>query len=115
VTPLELSEAKTRVAGRMVMAVQTIGAQAGYRVEGVLNDYPIDYYDKYPARIAQVSAEEIRAVMKKYVDDERMTIVVVAPAAAVRSQLEKLGDVEVVPMPAKRNGIAATQPAKKAA
>jgi zinc protease len=117
VTPAELAESKTRVAGGMVMAVQTIGQQAGYRVDGILNGYPIDYYDKYPGRIAEVSAPQVRAVMNKYVRDGEMTIVVVAPAAQVQKQLETLGQVEVRPMPAKR--AAATQPAtaplKKAA
>ena len=40
----------------------------------------------------------------KYVKDGEMVIVVVAPAEAVKSQLEKLGPVEVRPMPAKREG-----------
>ena len=115
VTKEELAEAKMRVSGSMVMAVQTIQQQAGYRVEGVLNDYPIDYYDKYPQRIAQVSAEQVREVMNKYVKDDAMTIIVVAPATLVQAQLEKLGKVEVVPMPSKRNVAATTQPLKKAA
>jgi hypothetical protein len=42
-------------------------------------------------------------VLGKYVKDDRMSITVVAPAEAVKSQLEKLGKVEVVPMPAKRD------------
>jgi zinc protease len=117
VTADELNEAKSRVAGGMVMAVQTIGQQAGYRADGILNDYPIDYYDKYPQRINEVKADEVREVMKKYVIDDAMTIVVVAPAEQVKKQLEKLGPVEVVPMPAKRNGAAAagatTRPAEK--
>ena len=37
-----------------------------------------------------------------------MTIVVVAPADATRQQLEALGEVKVVPMPARRG--AATEP-----
>jgi predicted Zn-dependent peptidase len=115
VTDAELAEAKTRVAGGMVMAVQTIGQQAGYRSDGILNEYPIDYYDKYPARIGEVKADEVRDVMKKYVLDDAMTIVVVAPAEQVKPQLERLGKVEVVPMPAKRTNAAAatTKPADR--
>ena len=63
------------VAGQMVMKVQTIGQQAEYRVDGILNNYPIDYYDKYPARLSQVNAEQVRAVMNKYVSTGEMTIV----------------------------------------
>ncbi|MEA2708648.1 MAG: zinc protease [Phycisphaerales bacterium] len=107
VTDTELAEAKMRTAGGMVMAVQTIAEQAGYRVDGILNDYPIDYYDKYAQRIGEVAADEVREVMNKYVKDDAMTIVVVAPAEQVKKQLERIAPVEVVPMPAKRDGAAA--------
>ena len=51
--PKELAEAQMRVAGSMVMGMQTIQQQAGYRVDAILNGYPIDYYDVYPQKIAQ--------------------------------------------------------------
>ena len=104
VTADELAEAQQRVAGGMVMSMQTIGQQASYRVDALLNGYPIDYYDKYPQRIAQVSTDQVRQVMTEYVKDGQMVIVVVAPADAVKAQLERLGEVEVVPMPALREG-----------
>ena len=49
--------------------------------------------------------------MKKYVHDDQMTIIVVAPAAAVKDQLQKLAEVEVIPMPSRRG--ATTQPTTK--
>ena len=104
VTDQELAEAKMRVAGGMVMKVQTIGQQADYRVEGILNDYPIDYYDTYPRKIDAVTAGQIQDVMNKYVKDGEMVIVVVGPAESVKDQLKRVGEVEVVPMPAKREG-----------
>jgi zinc protease len=104
---VELSEAQQRVAGGMVMGMQTISQQAGYRVDGILNNYPIDYYDKYPQRIAEVKADQVQQVMRKYVKEGEMAIVVVAPAEAVKEQLKRLGEVEVVPMPAEREGGAA--------
>jgi len=111
-SPDELKDAKLRVAGSMVMNMQLIRQQADMRLEGILNDYPADYYDKLPSRLAQVTGEEVRQVMDKYVDSPEMTIVVVAPAAAVKEQLEKrFGPVEVVPMPAQRG--ATTTPATK--
>ncbi len=113
VTDAELTESKLRVAGSMVMGMQTIEAQAGTRLEGILNDYPIDYYDQYPARLAKVNAAQVKAVMDKYVKPDAFTIVVVAPAALVKSSLEKLGAVEVRPMPAARG--AATTPTTKPA
>jgi zinc protease len=104
VTPEEMAMAKTRVAGAMLMGMQTIQQQAGYRVDGILNNYPIDYFDNYPAKIAAVTNEQVREIANKYIHDGQMTIVVVAPAEQVKEQLKRLGEVEVIPMPAKREG-----------
>lgn len=97
----ELTEAKLRVAGGMLMQTQTIQQQAGRRLDVVLNGYPLDYYDVYPARIAKVTAAEIQAVAGKYIKDDQMTIVVVAPAEVVKEPLSRLGEVIVKPMPLK--------------
>jgi predicted Zn-dependent peptidase len=86
----------------MVMDMQTAQQQAGRRGEIVLNDYPLDYYDKLPENLMAVTGDTLRAVVSKYVKPDEMTIVVVAPAAAVKDQLDKLGTVEVRPMPLKR-------------
>jgi zinc protease len=101
VTDAELADAKRRVAGRMVMQMQTIDQQADRRLEGILNDYPADYYDHYAQRVAAVTADQIRETMQKYVDPAVMQIVVVAPAAGSTEALSRLGDVKVKPMPGK--------------
>jgi zinc protease len=92
----ELADTKFRVAGQLLMAMETISDQAQRRVDGILNGYPIDYYDKYAERIGHVTAEQVQGVMNKYVDDKRMAIVVVAPADKVKDQLDKLGTVQVI-------------------
>jgi zinc protease len=103
ITDQELADAKLRVAGSMVMGMQTVAQQAGYRVEGILNGYPIDYYDQYPARIGQVTRDQVRQVMDEFVRPDRMVVVVVAPAAEVKEQLAPLGEVKVIPMPGRRS------------
>lgn len=102
VEPQELLDARSRVAGDMLMETQTIAQQAGRRSDQILNDYPIDYYDKYPERIGQVTARQVRDVMNTYVKDDKFAIIVVAPAEQVKEQLKRLGDVKVVPMPLKK-------------
>lgn len=101
ITDAELSESKNRVAGQLVLETQTIQQQAGRRVDTILNGFPVDYYDNYAQRIAEVTADQVRAVMNKYVSDEKFNIVVVAPAEKVKAQLESLGEVTVVDMPLK--------------
>jgi zinc protease len=99
----ELDEAKRRVCGGMVMSMQTIGQQASMRLDGLLNGYPVDYFDVYPQHINAVTVDQVRAVMSRYVNDNAMTIVVAAPASIVKPQLEKLGNVTEVPMPLARD------------
>lgn len=101
ITDAELTESKNRVAGQMVLETQTIQQQAGRRVDTILNGYPVDYYDHYAERIAQVSAEQVREVMNKYLDNEKFSIVVVGPVEKVKPQLDSLGEVTVVDMPLK--------------
>jgi predicted Zn-dependent peptidase len=81
------------------MSMETIRDQADRRIDGMLNGYPIDYYDKYPERIAPITAEQVQSLMNKYADESRMAIAVVAPADKVKAQLEKLGSVTVLPAP----------------
>lgn len=116
VTEQELKSAQTRVAGGMLMQLQTIAQQAQYRVDGILNGYPIDYYDKYPERIAQITAEQVREVMQKYIDTQKLSVLIVAPASAVSEKMKQIGEVDVKPMPTKRDAPAhapASQPAAK--
>ena len=99
VTDDELNDAKRRVAGAMLMQMQTVEQQAGRRLEGILNGYPADYWDKFPQRVAKVTADQIREVMQKYVDTSKMRVVVVAPAEASRSKLGALGELKEQKMP----------------
>lgn len=103
VTATELSEVKTRTTGGMVMETQTIAQQAGRRLDQILNGYPIDYWDQYPQKLSAVTVEQVRSIMNDFVVDDRMVIVVVGPASVVKTQLEKLGKVDVVPLPLKRD------------
>jgi predicted Zn-dependent peptidase len=48
------------------------------------------------SRLAAVSASQIRAAAARWLDPERMAVVVVGPAASLRAALEPLGQVEVV-------------------
>ena len=95
----ELAEAQRRVAGMMVLDTQTVGQQAGRRVETILNGYPVDYYDHYPQRIARVTTDEVRQVLNTYFVNDKVNIVVVGPAEQIKPQLEKFGTVTVKPMP----------------
>ena len=66
----------------------------------------------YPRKgVSDLARMTPEAVMDKYVKPDAFTIIVIAPAAAVKESLQKLGDVEVRPMPSVRG--ATTKPATK--
>jgi len=86
----------------LALETQTIGQQTGRRVDVELNGYPLDYFDLYPQKIESVTAAQLKDVVTKYVDDGKITIIVVGPADQVKAQLEPYGEVTVLPMPMKR-------------
>jgi len=96
VSQTELTEAKLRAVGGLVMGMQTVEDQAAQRVRGILNGYPIDYYDTYGEKLTALQPKDIAAVLTQYVSKQPMVIVVVAPASQVKEQLEALGEVTVV-------------------
>ncbi len=104
VTADELKESRLRVAGALVMSMQTIDRQASRRLAALLNGFPADYWEKYLGELAKVTADQVQGVMKRYVDTSRMIVVVVAPAAKVKESLLKQGEVEVKPMPTTGTG-----------
>jgi zinc protease len=95
----ELNDARLATVGRMLMNMQTISEQGGYRVEAILNDFPADAYEQYAQRYKGVTGEQVRQVMAKYVRPERMITVVVGPANVLKPQLKRFGPVEVSPTP----------------
>ena len=98
------SQPSEKVPTARLITMQTPAVRA-YRKIGARH-----IYNKYPQRISPVTPEQVSAVMNQYVDDRKMTIVVDAPADRVKDQLDKLGEVQVLPMPLKRPGMATPQP-----
>lgn len=89
-TPAELDVAKHYLEGVFPATVQTAHDLAARVQEMELYGLPEDYFDHYRERIAAVTAGEIRRVAGKYVDPERVAIVVVGRASDVYDPLQKL-------------------------
>ena len=56
---------------------------------------PDDYWDKWPAMISAVTADDVQRVARKYVNPENIQIVAVGDAAKIRDSLAKFAPVEV--------------------
>jgi predicted Zn-dependent peptidase len=69
--------------------------------EEVVYGLPDDYWDRYAAQVAKVTAEDVQRVAEKYLDPAGLTTVMVCDPAAVRPQLTglPLGEVSVRTQP----------------
>jgi zinc protease len=56
---------------------------------------PKDYWNTYPDLIGKVSAEQVQAAAKKYIDLAHLQIVAVGDAKQVKAALDKYGKVQV--------------------
>lgn len=87
----ELDDVKNYLMGVFPATVQTASDIAGRLVDMELYDLPETYFDHYRENIAAVTKEEIARVANKYLDPDRVLIVVVGNASHIREPLGTLG------------------------
>ena len=56
---------------------------------------PDKYLGEYTKKIEAVTKDDVRRVARKYLDPQRLTIVVVGDQKSLKEPLEKLGPVEL--------------------
>jgi len=87
----ELDDTKSYLIGVFPALVQTAYDVASRLVDMELYGLPQDYFDTYRENIANVTREEITRVAQKYLDPERLLIVIVGNAREIRDPLGTLG------------------------
>ena len=87
----ELDDVKSYLMGVFPATVQTASDIASRLVDMELYGLPEDYFDRYRENIAGVSKEDVERVAKKYLDPDRVLIVVVGNAKEIREPLGTLG------------------------
>jgi len=87
----ELDDTKSYLMGVFPATVQTASDIASRLVDMELYGLPEDYFDRYRENIAAVTKEEITRVANKYLDPDRVLIVIVGSAKAIREPLGGLG------------------------
>ena len=55
---------------------------------------PLDYWDRYPKEVAQVTSAKVQEIAKKYIDVDHLQIVCVGDGKQIENALEKYGLVE---------------------
>ncbi len=91
VDPTELAEVKNYLMGVFPATVQTASDIAGRLLDMELYGLPEDYFDHYRENIDGVTKEDVERVARKYIDPERLLIVIVGNAKEIREPLGSLG------------------------
>jgi zinc protease len=94
----ELRDARNYFAGVFPLRLQTTEGIAARLIELLVYDLPNDYYDSYSERVLAVSAQDVHSAALRYLHPDRLAVVVVGDATAIRDPLEALevGPVQVI-------------------
>ncbi|MCU1227879.1 MAG: hypothetical protein JWO97_763 [Acidobacteria bacterium] len=87
----ELDDVKNYLMGVFPATVQSSSDVAGRLLDMELYGLPVEYFDRYRESIAAVGKEAVERVAKKYIDPERVIIVIVGNASQIREPLGTLG------------------------
>ncbi len=92
----ELEAARHSVIARFALSLESPQQLIGYAITRKTYNFPADYWDKYPAQIAAIKAEDVERVAKKYINPATMQVVAVGDASKIKTVMEKYGPVEMV-------------------
>ena len=92
----ELDAARRSVVARFALSLESPQQLIGYAITRKTYNFPADYWDKYPAQIASITAEDVQRVAMKYINPATMQVVAVGDASKIKTVLEKYGSVELV-------------------
>lgn len=86
----EVANARDYLVGVLPLQMQTTGQLAGALADLVTYGLPLDYYDHYRARMAAVSADDVRRAARAHLRPDQYAIIVVGDTSAVRDGIEAL-------------------------
>jgi zinc protease len=91
----ELAMQRDYLAGNYLLSLENPGTTAVRVQEIEFFGLPADYYKSYARRVTAVTPEKAQELARKYLRDDKLTIVVVGEGREVKPMLEKLGPVTV--------------------
>lgn len=99
------AEAEVRATARSIARTfpilnESVASQAGQWMGARFEGLGDDYVERYPARVEAVDAADVQACAAHWLGRDPASIVVVGAASALKSKLEALGPIEVVPITA---------------
>jgi len=80
VTPEELSDTQANYIGRLPLSLESNAGVAGAMLNLERYKLGLDYYQRYPDLVRAVTAEQILAAARRYLDPDHLAIAVAGPA-----------------------------------
>jgi zinc protease len=106
----ELEEAKRAIVANFALSLESPQNIISFAIVRKIYGFPDDYWDKYPAEVMAVTADDVQRVAKKYIDPNTMQVVAVGDASKIKPMLEKFGTVEMYATDGKPAGAKAAAP-----
>lgn len=94
----ELQNAKDYLVGHEALQFDSASQIANQVLEMMLYHLPADYWNTFPREIRSLTAKDVLAITRKYLDPEDEVIVLVGNVSAFKNGLKQLGPVRTVPI-----------------
>ncbi len=95
-TPVdEFERAKRTIVGSWALQLEFPQSALQNAITQKLYGLPADYWDTYPQKIAAVTPDDAQRVARKYIDPDKLQIVVVGDAKKIADTLKQFGKVEI--------------------
>jgi len=91
----ELEEDKRSIVASFALSLEDSGELLNLALTQKFYGLPADYWDTYPAKIMNVTAEQVQRAAQKYIIPDDLQIAAVGDASKIKPVLEKYGAVEV--------------------
>ena len=94
----ELQNARDYLVGHEALQFESASQVANQVLEMLLYHLPPDYWSRFPREVRSLTAEDVLATTRKYLNPDDDVIVLVGNVAAFKNGLKKLGAVRVIPI-----------------
>jgi zinc protease len=94
VSDQELADAKRAMVASFALSLESPAQLLDLYLTQWRYKLPADYWDRYPERIMAITKEQIQTVARRYLNQDRLQVVVVGDPARALDPLKKLGPVE---------------------
>lgn len=98
----DLKNAKRYLIGVFPLQNETPSSIAYLILQQKLYDLPENYWDNYLHDIDRVTGEDVQAMAREYIQDDRMAVVIVGDAKEIETKVSRFGPVRVFDVEDKR-------------